>query len=71
MAPTAENKQPQKIYIITKEADREKLKTVTRYTFGAPMFFIVCVDKSKAWKHKLKSIILLKLMEVLLLLILF
>ena len=52
VAPTAENKQPQKIYIITKEADREKLKTVTRYTFGAPMFFVVFVDKSKAWKHK-------------------
>ena len=26
IAPTAENKQPQKIYIITKEEDRKKLK---------------------------------------------
>ena len=52
VAPTAANKQPQKIYIITKEADREKLKTVTKYTFNAPMFFVVCVDKNKAWKHK-------------------
>ena len=52
VAPTAANKQPQKIYIITKDEDREKLKTVTKYTFNAPMFFVVCVDKDKAWKHK-------------------
>ena len=50
IAPTAENKQPQKIYIITKEEDRKKLKTVSKYTFNAPMYFIVCCDKNKAWK---------------------
>jgi nitroreductase len=52
VAPTAANKQPQKIYIITKDEDREKLKTVTKYTFNAPIFFVVCIDKDKAWKHK-------------------
>ena len=52
VAPTAENKQPQKIYIITKEEDRKKLKTVSKYTFNAPMYFIVCSDKNKAWKQK-------------------
>ncbi len=52
VAPTAANKQPQKIYIITKDEDREKLKTVTKYTFNAPMFFVVCADKNKAWKHR-------------------
>lgn len=52
VAPTAANKQPQKIYIITKDEDREKLKTVTKYTFNAPMFFVVCVDKDIVWKHK-------------------
>ena len=52
LSPTAANKQPQKIYIITKEEDKEKLKTVTKYTFDAPMFFLVCCDKDKAWKHK-------------------
>ena len=51
IAPTAENKQPQKIYIITKEEDRKKLKTVTKYAFNAPMYFLVCCDKNKAWKH--------------------
>ena len=52
IAPTAENKQPQKIYIITKEEDRKKLKTVSKYTFNAPMYFIICCDKDKAWKQK-------------------
>ena len=52
IAPTAENKQPQKIYIVTKEEDRKKLKTVSKYTFNAPMYFIVCCDKNKAWKQK-------------------
>ena len=51
VSPT-ENKQPQKIYIITKEEDRKKLKTVSKYTFNAPMYFIVCCDKNKAWKQK-------------------
>ena len=52
LSPTAANKQPQKIYIITKEEDKQKLKTVTKYTFNAPMFFLVCCDKTKAWKHR-------------------
>ena len=52
VAPTAANNQPQKIYVITKDEDREKLKSVTKYTFNAPMFFVVCVDKDKVWKHK-------------------
>ena len=52
VSPTAENKQPQKIYIINKEEDRKKLKTVSKYTFNAPMYFIVCCDKNKAWKQK-------------------
>ena len=57
IVPTAENKQPQKIYIITKDEDRKKLKTVTKYTFNAPMFFLVCCDKNIAWKHKTEDYI--------------
>ena len=57
ISPTAENKQPQKIYIITKDEDRKKLKTVTKYTFNAPMFFLVCCDKNIAWKHKTEDYI--------------
>ena len=57
VAPTAENLQPQKIYIITKEEHKNKLKTVTKYTFNAPMFFLVCCDKNIAWKHKTEEYI--------------
>ena len=52
LSPTAANKQPQKVYIITKEEDRKKLKTVTKYAFNAPMYFLVCCDKNKVWKHQ-------------------
>ena len=56
LSPTAANKQPQKIYIITKDEDKKKLTTVTKYTFNAPMFFIVCSDKNQAWKHKTEKL---------------
>ena len=52
MAPTAENKQPQKVYIIRGDENRKKLKTVTKYAFNAPMYFLICCDKNKVWKHK-------------------
>ena len=52
MAPTAENKQPQKVYIIRGEENRKKLKTATKYAFNAPMYFLICCDKNKVWKHK-------------------
>ena len=56
LSPTAANKQPQKIYIITKEEDKKKLTTITKYTFNAPMFFLVCADKNKAWKHRTEEL---------------
>ena len=56
LSPTAANKQPQKIYIITKEEHKQKLTTVTKYTFNAPMFFLVCCDKNKAWKHRTEDL---------------
>ena len=56
LSPTAANKQPQKIYIITKDEDKKKLTTVTKYTFNAPMFFIICSDKNQAWKHKTENL---------------
>ena len=51
VSPTAENLQPQKVYIITKEEDRKKVKAVTKYHYNAPLYFLVCVDKTKVWKH--------------------
>lgn len=48
-APTAVNKQPQKILVITDEDKLEKLKECTKYTFSAPLCFMICADKSKAY----------------------
>ena len=56
LSPTAANKQPQKIYVITKDEDKKKLTTVTKYTFNAPMFFLVCSDKNQAWKHRTEEL---------------
>lgn len=54
VAPTACNLQPQKILVLT---DKEKIKALneekcTRYTFDAPLIFVMCADKSKAWTRK-------------------
>lgn len=49
VAPTAVNKQPQRILVLT---DREKLadlKKCTKYDFDAPLCFIICTDKEKAY----------------------
>ena len=51
VAPTAVNKQPQKILVLT---DREKLadlKKCTKYDFDAPLCFIICTDKEKAYSR--------------------
>jgi len=53
VAPTACNKQPQKIYVIQSEEMREKLASVCRFTFGAPAVLAVCYDQNKAWKNDL------------------
>lgn len=54
VAPTACNLQPQKILVLT---DKEKIEALneekcTRYTFDAPLIFVMCTDKSKAWTRK-------------------
>ncbi len=58
VAPTACNLQPQRILVLT---DKEKIKALdeekcTRYTFDAPLLFVMCVDRSKAWTRKYDSI---------------
>ena len=53
VAPTACNKQPQKIYVIQSEEMRDKLATVCKFTFDAPVVLAICYDKEKAWKNDL------------------
>lgn len=49
IAPTACNNQPQRILVIDDAAGMAKLALCTSYTFGAPMAFLVCYDRSKSW----------------------
>lgn len=49
IAPTAVNRQPHKIIVLTDEDKLLKLKECTKYTFDAPLCFIICADKSKAY----------------------
>lgn len=54
VAPTACNLQPQRILVLT---DKDKIKALdeekcTRYTFDAPLIFVMCVDRAKAWTRK-------------------
>ncbi|MBQ4249303.1 MAG: nitroreductase family protein [Clostridia bacterium] len=51
VSPTARNQQPQRFYLIRSEEAREKLKTVTRYHYNAPLMILVCFDKDTVWKH--------------------
>lgn len=52
VAPTACNNQPQKIYVLKSEASRQKLASVCRCTFGAPVILVVCYDTERSWKNK-------------------
>lgn len=55
IAPTACNNQPQRILVIDDAGGMEKLKKCTTYTFGAPMAFIICFDKTKSWVRPFDS----------------
>ncbi|CAK7006401.1 MAG: Albonoursin synthase [Desulfovibrio sp.] len=49
VAPTAVNKQPQRLLVIRNAEGMEKLKACTPYTFGAPMAIAVCCNHDEAW----------------------
>ena len=49
VAPTAANKQPQRILVLRDADSMEKLKECTPYTFNAPMALAVCFNKDEAW----------------------
>jgi nitroreductase len=51
-APTAANKQPQRILVISDPAGLEKIDACTRCRFAAPLVFIICYDKNDAWVRK-------------------
>lgn len=52
LAPTACNFQPQKIYVIKSESAKEKIKSVCRMTFNAPVILLFACDMDIVWKNK-------------------
>lgn len=51
IAPTAVNKQPQRILVLDNEESINKIKKSTRYHFDAPMILVVCYDSDESWKN--------------------
>jgi nitroreductase len=49
IAPTAANKQPQRILVITEADGLKKVDACTPCRFGAPVVLLVCFDKSESW----------------------
>lgn len=51
VAPTACNRQPQRIYIIKSKESIDKIRNITRMVFNAPIVFLVCADIEEAWHN--------------------
>lgn len=51
IAPTAVNYQPHKIFVLESKTSLEKVKQCTKYSFDAPLNFLVCYDKDASWKR--------------------
>lgn len=50
VAPTAANRQPQRVLVVQSEEGRKKLAKAAN-TFQAPVVLVVCADHSQAWKR--------------------
>ena len=49
VAPTAKNLQPFHIYVLKSPEAIAKINKLSRCAYGAPVVFVVCYDRSKAW----------------------
>ena len=52
LAPTACNKQPQRILALTEEESLQKLRKCTHSFFGATAALLVCYDKQRCWQRE-------------------
>lgn len=52
LAPTAKNRQPQKIYVVKSDDMKKKLAAVTPCTFNAPVILVICYDETIACQGK-------------------
>jgi len=51
VAPTACNRQPQRIMVITTPDELAKVDECTPCRFGAPLVFLICYDMDVCWKR--------------------
>ncbi len=51
VAPTAANKQPQRIYVLQSEETLAKINSVCQCIFGAPTVLLVTADENETWKN--------------------
>ena len=51
LAPTAENKQPQRILVLRDQEALEKVDLCTRCRFGAPVVLVLAYDMTEASRH--------------------
>ncbi len=51
-APTAVNRQPYKIWVMKSEQAQKTIQDVTRFSFGAKLFFVVGANAEPAWVRK-------------------
>ena len=49
IAPTAGNRQPQRVMVYSGDADIAKIDLCTRSRYGAPLVFAICYDKDACW----------------------
>ena len=52
LAPTACNRQPQRILVINNEEGLSKLRKCTKCHFGATAALLICYDKKECWQRK-------------------
>ena len=50
IAPSANNYQPQRVFVIKSEEGLEKIRAFTPYCFEAPVILLICYDKDVSWK---------------------
>jgi nitroreductase len=50
LAPTAANKQPQKIYVLKSKEAMDKARSVTRMMYNSEIALLVCYDDRESWK---------------------
>ena len=54
VAPTAQNRQPQRVYVLKSEEALRKIRSVTKCAFNAPIVLIVAYSETEQWQNDLE-----------------